>query len=1084
MVVPVARDDAAVAMRAASIARAESQLLRVVTRRGDAGHPQPARERMDLLAQSETSAPAPKTPTTNVSALPDDGLVPQQNDVTFVGRSADLDQLAALTGLESRDTASAVLLGGDAGVGKTRLLTELARRARGSGWRVLVGHCLDFADGSLAYLPFSEMFGHLASHEPALTEKLLARRPEVARLLPGRRMLASESTVDATAPDLASSERGHMDRSHLMDAVHGALTDISAQTPLLLVIEDAHWADQSTREMLALLFSRPPSGPVAIVVSYRSDDLHRRHPLRAAAAEWSRLPVVNRVQLEPLKDDDVRRLVLSLLPGPVVERDMHRIIERAEGNAFFTEELVAATAMGQRMIPTDLAELLLVRLDRLDDSARAVVRAAAVAGRGVADDLLNRVAGLERTLYDAAVRSAVERNVLVPRRDGYVFRHALLAEAVYDDLLPGERVRLHAAYADALATGAVQGTAAELARHARAAHQRGRALRASVRAGDEAMAVGGPDEAARHYETALELLGAGLPDDEASDETDVCTERVTLTLRVAEAMTAAGRPHRAVDLVRQQLDQLAPDVQPEQRAKLLLAEAYAALVAETGVDPLTLTTEALDLLPAEPSALRARLLAAHALAHVDRGRWEHASRWALEAVQLGEQLHLTDVVAEATTTLAYVDRRSGDPESSRETLEKTVVAARVEGDVYAEQRSLFSLGALHYELGRLEEAEQAYVDAMTRAREVGRPWGPYGFDARTMAAVVGYVRGEWAKAEGLVDVRTESPPGMAEALLASIGLLVSAGRGRGKAVKLLPALRPWWDREPMVAIYTASAIDLYGDRQDVDAAVAIHDEVVESVGRVWGPASFQARVRLGALLLGQLATAAGREGSRRRNELVAIGDRLIGEVREVVEAGRRKDRPEGPEGRAWLARADAEHARLHWVAGVTPPPQDELIQLWTSAVAGFETFRHEFELARSRARLAAVLRAAGRADESQEHADAARLVAQRLGAEPLLRELRVPVRVRPARHEQQQAGRRPNTEPTELTPRESEVLALVAQGRSNGEIGRQLFISTKTVSVHVSNILSKLGAAGRTEAVAVARQSGLLADDIRVSRSR
>jgi DNA-binding NarL/FixJ family response regulator len=169
---------------------------------------------------------------------------------------------------------------------------------------------------------------------------------------------------------------------------------------------------------------------------------------------------------------------------------------------------------------------------------------------------------------------------------------------------------------------------------------------------------------------------------------------------------------------------------------------------------------------------------------------------------------------------------------------------------------------------------------------------------------------------------------------------------------------------------------------------------------------------------------------------------------------------------------------------MTPPTQDELLQLWTTAVAAFETFRHEYELARSRARLAAVLRAAGRADESQEHADAARQVAQRLGAEPLLRELRVPGRVRPARHEPQPTGHRPDTGPTELTPRESEVLALVAQGRSNGEIGRQLFISTKTVSVHVSNILAKLGAVGRTEAVAVARQRGLLADDVRVAPSR
>jgi DNA-binding CsgD family transcriptional regulator/tetratricopeptide (TPR) repeat protein len=1039
--------------------RAERRILRMVSRRSDVGRP----------------------PT--VGGLADDGLVPASPNTTLVGRSAVLEQLAELAGLDApAGPASAVLLGGDAGVGKTRVLVELGVRARNAGWRVLVGHCLDFADSTLAYLPFSEMFGSLADREPDVTDRLLSRRPDVARLLPGRRMLTTEQ-AGAGREEPALVERGHLDRAALMEAVHGALTDLGDESPLLVVVEDAHWADQSTREMLALLLSRPPAGPIAIVTSYRSDDLHRRHPLRAAAAEWSRLPAVHRLQLEPLADADVRTLVLSLHPGPLPERDVRTIIERAEGNAFFTEELVAATASGQRMLPTDLAELLLVRLDRLDEDARAVVRAAAVAGRRVSDQMLSRVVGLDREAYDAALRSAVERNVIVAGPDGYVFRHALLAEAVYDDLLPGERVRLHAAYADALGSGTVNGTAAELARHARAAHQRAVALRASVRAGDEAMAVGGPDEAARHYELALELLRDSDADAQLVDGPDPATpHRVTLTLRVAEALTAAGRPHRAVDLVGHQIDQLDADVPPEARARLLLAQAYSALIAETGVDPLALTTQAVELVPVGPTPLRAQLLSAHALAHVDRGRWDHASRWALEALRLGEELHLTEVVAEATTTLAYLDRRAGDPDSSQETLEKTVAAARADGELFAEMRGLFNLGSLHYELGRLEQAQAAYGTAMERALQMGRPWGPYGFDARVMAAVVAYVRGDWTSTERLVDVRTESPPGLAESLLAAIDVLVAAGRGRRKVLAFLPALRPWFEREPMVAVYAASAIDLHGDAHDIDDAIALHDEVVQAVGRVWGPASFQARVRLGALLLGQLAGAAAREPAVRRGELVATGDRVLAGVHDVVEAGRLKDRRQGVEGVAWLARAEAEHSRLRWLAGVEPPPLEELVRLWSTTVTGFEAFRHEFELARSRARLAAVLRASGDAAGAEAHAEAARAVAQRLGAAALLHELEASAPGRAARSVRSSTTRprrrSDDAAADQLTPRESEVLALVAQGRTNGEIGRQLFISTKTVSVHVSNLLAKLGAAGRTEAAAIARRRGLLPDDV------
>ena len=218
------------------------------------------------------------------------------------------------------------------------------------------------------------------------------------------------------------------------------------------------------------------------------------------------------------------------------EADLQQILARAEGNPFFIEELVAATEVSSGALPGDLADLLLVRLEQIDDDGRLLVRAASVAGRRVSHDLLAYGTALDEAALETALRAAIEANILIAvGADGYAFRHALLAEAIYQDLLPGERVRLHAKYAEALAAHRAEGSAAELSRHARASHDLVTAARASVEAGDEAMAVGGPEEALRHYELALELLAdpgvaAGVAaDPDASDRLN----RIELVLRAS-----------------------------------------------------------------------------------------------------------------------------------------------------------------------------------------------------------------------------------------------------------------------------------------------------------------------------------------------------------------------------------------------------------------------------------------------------------------------------------------------------------------------------------------------------------------------
>ena len=498
---------------------------------------------------------------------------------------------------------------------------------------------------------------------------------------------------------------------------------------------------------------------------------------------------------------------------------------------------------------------------------------------------------------------------------------------------------------------------------------------------------------------------------------------------------------------------------------MLQATAAAALLTDTGMDVLELTTEALALLPVEEvSPLRARLANSHALANIERYRNDEAIRWLDIATGLGRQLGLTDVVADAAVTRSYLERRTGDPEGSRVALESTIASAHAAGEVAAEIRSTFSLANLHFDLGELAVARRTFEQADSLARESGRRWAPYGVDARMMSGIVAYTAGDWADVLRICDLSNEDAPSLARAGLTAIGLSVLAGRGDVSGLDRLPMLREQWRHDALVALLSAmAAIDLYGDSGDLANAEAVHDEVVDVVGEMWDRSSFQARIRLGALLIGQLARVAGSADDR--VALVRRGEELAVTGREVAADGGQRGR-HGIEGQAWLARLEGELARLHWLAGIDSPDEAQLRGSWEAAVAGFERFGNVFETARSRVRLAAVLRATGDTDAATHQIQLARTTAMGLGAAPLMLEIRT-----------LGSGSRSESarEPSEaLTARELEVLALVAEGRTNGEIGRQLFISTKTVSVHVSNILAKLGATGRTEAAAMARRRGLL----------
>lgn len=990
---------------------------------------------------------------------------------TLVGRAVELAHLEALLGLAGAPrTADAVLLAGDAGVGKTRLLSELHAHARAEGWRVLVGHCVDLGDSALPYLPFTEILGQrdpgLDRPEPPDAEPdggtgaggpaAGGARASLERLHPARRIFSH----------LAAGEPVSTDRVALFDAVHGALDDLARDAPVLLTVEDIHWADRSTCELLGYLFARGFAHHVSIVVSYRGEDLHRKHPLRPTVAEWSRLPRLARCTLNPLPDSAVRAIVRSLAPTPLTASRMHAIVTRAEGNAFFAEELVAAAPTGTDRLPDDLASLLLVHLDQLEGAAREVTRAVACGGRRVPHELLAEVAGLDPSTLDVALRAAVDAHVLVAvGTEGYGFRHALLAEAIYDDLLPGERARLHGAYAAALTRHGANGTAAEVARHARHAHDTETALAASIVAGDDAMRVGGPDEAAQHYQTALDLLRTRSVDTPGVDT-------VSLTTKACDALVAAGNLHRALALVEDALTSLPAGGAPSDRAALLVALAGTALLTDSTVHAVDATTEAMSLLPDGDTPLRARLLSIHARATADWQRRDEARRWATEARRLGTRLGLSQVVTDATTTLARLDEWAGDPSSARTVFEQTVEQARAAGDSLAELRGLHHLGGLHFEAARYDEALEAYLFATRRANETARPWAPFGLDARLLAGISAHILGRWDLTLQIVDVSGESPPPIAEALLAAVGLQVAAGRGDAGALALLPHLRPWWERDGLVAILAAAAaIDLHGDAGDLAAAVQVHDDAVRTVRALWQVDTFHAQVRLGALLLGQIA-AAGRRPGADVGALSSVRDTVLGDAQDVMADVASRPQPFGPEGLAWWSRLVAEHAEVLRRSERDGPDESALVTAWQASVAAFDTMGNAFESARSRARLGAALQHAGRIEEADRVLSEAADAAQHLRARPLLAEL-AELGARGGTVGHGTAGSTPPGRPS-LTAREIEILTLVGNGRSNTEVARLLSISPKTVSVHVSNVLAKLGASNRTEAVALARSDRLL----------
>jgi DNA-binding CsgD family transcriptional regulator/tetratricopeptide (TPR) repeat protein len=979
------------------------------------------------------------------------------SEAPLVGRA---DELGRLTGALDRARAgrpAAVLLAGDAGVGKTRLLRELTERARAEGAFVLVGHCVDLGTAGLPYLPFAEVLQQIAERaagEPQLADALRSR-PALARLLP----------AGPPTPAAPAGGDGDLGQLRLFDAVAGVLAELAATTPTLLVIEDLHWADQSTRGLLSFLLTRLRAERLAVVASYRADDLHRRHPLRPLLGELVRLPVVERLELAPFTAGEMREYLRVLHEGPLPDAVVRRIIDRSEGNAFFAEELLAASQnQDTELLPTALADVLLARLEQLPAAVQRVARVASVAGRTVEHELLQQIAGLAEAETEEALREAVTRHVLVAQGgQTYAFRHALLQEAVYGDLLPGERARLHAAYARVLADPppGVTGSAAELAHHCLASHDLRGALAASVRAAAEASALHAPAEALRHLEQALQLWHA-VPDAEQV----AGMSNIRLGLRAAAAASASGELHRAVALTRAVRDRVDATADPALAAQVRQKLAHHLYNAERPEDALAEAGAALELLPVDPPSLeRVWTAAVYARAAGTLRDYEDSRRLADEALAGARSLGLADAEADALATLAVLADYEGNPDAAAERLREARDRAATAGDLGVELRASYNLATTRYYQGDLPAAAAAIDAGVDRASSNGLTWSSYGVELRVLQVIVNYVLGDWDRSLRAGTLTSEQVPEPVAARLAAARLYVQVGRGLPGTAEQLREQRAAWHHDSQIALIAGGAgADAAQWRGDWPGAVALVDEAIQWLDKLWG------QWQLGGIWLATVGVSASADRAAEarlrqdRDELRAAlsdGERLIQHARTAAELGRPRARTMGPEGRAWLVRGEAEWARAQ---GLTDP------ELWQAAIAEFD-YGYSYELARSRWRLAETLVGADRRDEAAEQARSAHQTAVLLGAEPL--RTAVEALARRGRLEIG-AAIRPAERDVLLTPRERDVLALLAEGRTNRQIGSTLFISEKTASVHVSNILGKLGASGRAEAVAIAHRRGLL----------
>jgi DNA-binding CsgD family transcriptional regulator len=966
----------------------------------------------------------------------------------FVGRVEELARLTDVLRSAAEGEPAIVLVGGDAGVGKTRLIAEFSAHAEDQGALVLTGGCLQLGGDGLPFAPVVEaMRGAAQALGLAELRRLVGENGgELARLLPALPH-AARPMAAAPADELTPSSQ-----LRLFEALLGLLGGLASRRPLVVVVEDVHWADASTRDLLVYLGHNLRVVGVVLVVTFRTDELHRQHPLRPLLAQLLREETVTRLDLAPFAREDLALALADILGGAPDAALMDALFERSQGNPFFAEQLLAA-GVEVASLPELLRDVLLVPLDELPASAVQVLQIVATAGGEIGPDLLEVVTGVAQAELDAALRAAVERGVLVtdPATETYRLRHALLTEAIDTTLLPGESGRLHRRLAQAIEAEprrAVRSAAAEVALHWHLAHDQPRSLVAALGAAREAETVLGVVEASRHLERALELWPR-VPD--AAQRTGLAHAEA---LRwAADLAYLAGDPRRAVALQEAVLVEYDADGDRVDRAVLLQRLGLFRTNGDDEEGALAACAEAVKLVQdLPPSTAQAQALARYSQVLMRALRHDDATVYGQQALEVARTVEDGAVESQVLNTLGACMTSRGDEGGLALLQQARAIAEQLDLPEEALRTYVNEASALGG-FGRNDDAIEVATQGIARAHQLGmRMFWQHLSASLAWHALYG---GRWELVDEALESLTSSGwvPGGTQLLIvrmaAERGELQAARAALEVATRL--GLRDNSQQRFGYLITQLRVALLGGDADELNACVDSRPSLDQSRE----PATVvELAIELRTDILRVLADQAALGHADPQ-----LADTILEECQQLAAPVTSTFRLVP----VWVSLAEAEHARAR--------SAPEAVQRWTAATASCDEHALAATGAYARYRLAEALLAAGTRERARRPLRDAHAVARRLRARPLERDIadlarraRVDLDDPPDTASPPQLG---------LTPRETEVLALLAQGRTNAAIAEQLYISPKTASVHVSNILRKLQVSNRGEAAAIAHRAGL-----------